>query len=348
MEDKKSKGQFYTVLSSYILKDFSLPKNNIKIIEPFSGKGDLTKWLKENNCKNEIIEYDIDPKRDGIIKRDTLINPPDYENSFVITNPPYLARNKAKDKTIFDQYNTNDLYKCFILSLCHLKEKKCLGGILIIPVGFFLSPREIDVKCRDEFLSNYNITKVKFFEEKVFPDTSTSVVAFSFNKSNVILKEQIIHWTFLPSNQSKDFILSSKNNWIIGGDIYNLPLSKNIKISRHVSGKKLKENEHQTFLTLTALDSGKKDGRICLTYKENYIYPSKETSRAYATLCITGRILTKEEQIILADNFNQFIESKRKEYWSLFLPNYRESKDYSRKRIPFDLAYNIINHLLSY
>lgn len=30
-------------------------------------------------------------------------------NKFVLTNPPYLARNKSIDKTVFDKYKTNDL-----------------------------------------------------------------------------------------------------------------------------------------------------------------------------------------------------------------------------------------------
>ena len=47
------------------------------------------------------------------------------------------------------------------------------------------------------------------------------------------------------------------------------------------------------------------------------------------------------------DKFNEKIESYRTKYNSLFLTNYRESsKNYSRKRISFDLAYNIISYLL--
>ena len=38
-----------------------------------------------------------------VIKRDTILNPPNYNNKFIITNPPYLARNKSKDKTLFKQ-----------------------------------------------------------------------------------------------------------------------------------------------------------------------------------------------------------------------------------------------------
>ena len=75
--------------------------------------------------------YDIDPKKNDIIQRDTLLNPPEYKDQFVITNPTFLARNKSKNKVIYDKYNLNDLSKCFILNLI---DNPCRGGILIIPL----------------------------------------------------------------------------------------------------------------------------------------------------------------------------------------------------------------------
>jgi tRNA1(Val) A37 N6-methylase TrmN6 len=115
--DKKNKGQFYTTNSDYILEGLFEKLNSVdKIIEPFGGKGDLVDWLKKKDSSLNIEAYDIDPKKDYIIKKDTLLSPPNYENAHIITNPPYLARNKCKNKEIYDKYNTNDLYKCFIKS----------------------------------------------------------------------------------------------------------------------------------------------------------------------------------------------------------------------------------------
>ena len=90
-----------------------------------------------------------------------------------------------------------------------------------------------------------------------------------------------------------------------------------------------------------------KDGRICLEYKEGYVYPAKECSRTYATLCVQGKTLSPEDQKKICDEFNTLVEKKRTETWSLFLPQYRESKEYARKRIPFELAYTIVLHLIS-
>jgi len=342
--NKKSKGQFYTVNYSYILEGLAGPTHNsTRIIEPFAGKGDLLEWLKQFNISAPIEAYDIEPKKEGIIVRDTLLNPPDYKKSWIITNPPYLARNKTENKEIFDLYNTNDLYKCFISCL---SSQDCEGGILIIPAGFFFSSRAIDNKCRNDFMTKYKINKIKYFEETVFPDTTTTVVAISFERSKEELKTQNVEWTLMPSGEKRNFVMSREHNWIIGGDIYSLTVPKDIKIRRHVEGQDLKENEQQTYMTLNALDSGLKEGRISLEYKQGYIYPAKDCSRTYATLRISGRNLSEEEQVELCTKFNKFIEKKRKETWSLFLPQFRESKEYARKRIPFELSYNIVLHLL--
>jgi hypothetical protein len=344
-EEKKKKGQFYTTASTYILDGLSLPvKGLTHIIEPFAGQGDLLEWLNVMGNTVPVESYDIEPKKAGILERDTLMNPPNYKDAWILTNPPYLARNKCETKVIFDKYNTNDLYKCFILSV--VQQEPCMGGIFIIPAGFFLSPRNMDVHCRHEFLSRYKLLKVKYFEETVFADTTTTVVAFSFEKSPTPLTEQTVEWISMPSKETRMFKMTANNDWIIGGDIYRLTTPPDIHIRRHVEGQILKEGEQRTFMTLNALDSGTKDGRICLEYREGYVYPAKDCSRTYATLCIIGRTLTAEEQKKLCLEFNRLVEAKREETWSLFLPQFRESKEYARKRIPFELAYMIICHLI--
>jgi hypothetical protein len=338
MSNKKIRGQFYTTNYEYILEGLPQPPSNIRcIIEPFAGKGDLLNWIKADL---PIEAYDIEPKRSDIITRDTLLYPPNYTDAWVITNPPYLARNKNDNKEIYEKYETNDLYKCFLNSLVD-----CSGGILIIPSGFFLSPRDIDVRCRHNFMKQYRILKVKYFEQQVFEDTSTTVVAFAFEKSNHELTEQDVEWEHLPSKETRNFTMKAEYGWIVGGEIYNL--KGNVKVRRHIEGQPLKENEQQTFMTLHALDTGMMNGRISMIYHEGYVYPAKDCSRATATLRVQGMVLSEEEQKELCDKFNEFIEQKREETWSLFLPQYRESKEYARKRIPFELAYLIVSYLLS-
>jgi hypothetical protein len=195
-------------------------------------------------------------------------------------------------------------------------------------------------------MKKFRITKVKYFEESVFDDTTTTIVAFSFEKAADELTHQNVDWFMMPSNIHATFNMSSSSDWIIGGDIYNLPVPEHTNVRRYVKGQKLRDGEQQTYITLNALDSGVQDGRISLAYKKDYIYPAKECSRTYATFRITGKKLSENEQIQICKRFNEFIEKKRKDTWSLFLPQFRESKEYARKRIPFGLAYRIFLHII--
>ena len=92
--------------------------------------------------------------QDYIIKKDTILDPPNYNNKYLITNPPYLARNKSKDKFVFNKYNVNDLYKCVIKEIL---TNICLGGILIVPLNFWSSIRNADIELRKLFLEKYDI-----------------------------------------------------------------------------------------------------------------------------------------------------------------------------------------------
>lgn len=221
---KKELGQFFTTNYKYILKKLHIPKNVKNIIEPFAGNGDLLNIIKKDNYKIEC--YDIDPKKDFIIKRDTIKNPPNYNDKFIITNPPYLARNKSKDKELFDKYDVNDLYKCFIKEII---RNIPLGGIIIIPLNFWSSIRNNDIELRKLFLDKYVVNQLNIFEERVFEDTTYTVCSFQFmrRKNETVNK---INITIYPSNKKIVIELNKENNYIIGGNIYKLQYSGNYEV----------------------------------------------------------------------------------------------------------------------
>lgn len=69
------------------------------------------------------------------------------------------------------------------------------------------------------------------------------------------------------------------------------------------------------------------------------------TARTYASLIIKPEIsIERQEQLVY--QFNTLLEQLRDKYHSLFLTNYRESKDIARKRISFELVYDIIIYIL--
>ena len=341
MEEKKELGQFYTTNQEYILNGFKIPNKIVNIIEPFAGNGDLQNFINKDNKKYKVEYYDIKPKKDYIIEKDTLNNPPDYNNKFLITNPPYLARNKSKDKSIFNKYDVNDLYKCIIKEIL---TNKCLGGILIIPLNFWSSIRKNDIKLRELFLEKYNVVLLNIFEEKVFEDTTYTICSFQF-EIKTDDKENKINIIIYPSQNKIETILNNDNNYLIGGDIYKLKLNNKYKISRLT--KKNIEDKNTNILVKCIDDN--KDNKISLSLVDDDKIYIDETpnlsSRTYATLVIKP-IINKKKQKKLVKKFNEYLNNHREKYNSLFLTNYRESKDIARKRISFDLVYSIVQYIL--
>ena len=323
----------------------TIPQNIHKIVEPFAGNGDLIPYIKSQG-EYEIKCFDIDPKQEYIIQRDTLNDPPLYSEFFVITNPPFLARNKSSCKEIYDRYKMNDLYKCFLSCLI---EQGCVGGIVILPVNFLCSIRKMDVDLRRRFMDKFCITRVNLFEERVFDDTSCTVCSMQFErrvKTEEPSLDEVIKMIVYPSGKEIDMVLNEENNFSIGGEIYNLPGSNYYKVER--ATHKTKNIENITNINLKCIDDSPdrkielsivSNGERCIDLTPNC------TARGYATLVITPKI-SKEQETKLIEQFNEYLNCQREKYNSMFLTNYRESKTISRKRISFDLAFKICETLL--
>lgn len=330
MTNKKKYGQFYTTNSKYIignLIDYIDPTK--KIIEPFAGNKDLLFFTEKN-----VEMYDIDPKTDDVLKKDTLLDPPSYEGKVVVTNPPYLSRNKSKDKIIYDIYSVNDLYKAFIKTIL-----KSYQGILVIPLNFF---SDNDNKIRDLFFSHFTIKKVNVFEEQVFSDTTYTICSFFYEKTNKHNVSMDISFTFYPSNDTKIFTLKKEYGWVVGGDFINTIKGQNKnKISRLLKGQ-----TPNSKLFLRAIDTGSDDGKINLSVNDEYFF-GKNSDRSFATI-VLDKPYTIEQQMFICEKFNDLLNENREKYKSLFLTNFRNStKSYSRKRISFDMAYDLIQYILN-
>ncbi len=336
---KSELGQFYTTNYSYILSNMDIPCNINLIVEPFVGKGDLLKFLNSKEFKIEA--YDIDPKYINSIKRDTLLNPPNYNNKFILTNPPYLAKNKNSNKSIYNKYKCDDLYKCFIKNII---ENTCQGGIIIVPLNFLSSVRKSDLNLRKSFLEVYNILKINVFEEQVFEDTSYTVCAINFIKLSCSDNLSLIY--IYPSKRLLKVKLNFSNNYTIGGEVFNLPQDPKIIIERLTKSTK---NLKTTNIYLKCIDDNAKNklGFKIIDDKDIFIDNSDNLSaRSFATI-VTNKCFSIEIQGKLVENMNSYINQQREKYNSLFLTNYRESNTIARKRISFKLAFMICNYFFS-
>ena len=329
MENKVKLGQFYTKRSKYIIGNLleDLDKNLI-VVEPFCGEGDLLIF------DNEYEIYDIDPKIEGCEKRDTLSNKPDYKNRLVVTNPPFLARNKNKDKSLYNLYEVSDLYKAAIKSILD-----CSGGILIIPLNFFCDE---DNKIRDLFFSKFDIIRLNIFEETVFDDTTYTICSFSFKlKEDRNDEYDTIECCFFPNKEIKYYDLKISTGWRMGSDF--LDILDNVE---NIGIKRLRiDGAPNSNLYLRAIDTGANEGRIALSIKREHFY-GKESDRSFATL-IMDKVYTEEQEIKICNEFNMILESNREKYNSMFLTNFRNStSSYARKRISFDVAYKLISYII--
>lgn len=323
---KKSLGQFFTTNYDYILTGMKIPKNVKTIIEPFCGNGDLLNFLDSDY---ELECYDIDVKQDYIVERDVFMNPPSFSNKFVLTNPPYLAKNKSSDKKIFDKYKQDDLFKCFVSILC---KDICEGGIIILPVNFLCASSDFELRKR--FITKYDIVRINIFEEKVFKDTAYNVCSILFTKKN---SQKDITVRFFPSDKITKIRLDKNNNYTFGGELYNLRPNK-YKITR--ATKLNRDSPNLTKILLKCIDAKEK---INTSISEPFIDETPKLScRTQATLIIEPKIDMKTQKKLVVE-FNNYLSEMREKYNSLFLTNFR---DKNRKRISFTLAFNIIGHLL--
>lgn len=329
MGNKKiSLGQFYTKNSIYIIGNLinDIDKS-LTVVEPFCGEGDLL------IVENPIEIYDIDPKISSCVKRDTLLNPPNYDGKLVITNPPFLAKNKNKDKTIYNLYDVSDLYKAAIKTILN-----CSGGILITPLNFLCDE---DSSIRNLFFDKFEIITLNIFEERVFDDTSYTICSFSFKKRVNFKMDDDIKCVFYPSKEIFNLNISKSTSWRVGSDFIKL-----IDSIVNIGLKRLTKNDTpNSNLFLRATDSGGSDGRISLCINKTPFY-GKDTDRTFASIITTTNYTDKEQELICSE-FNEIIELYREKYKSLFLTNYRTStKSYARKRISFDVAYKLISYII--
>ena len=292
-------------------------------VDPFAGACDLIKYSP--NTKWEL--YDIDVKDPRVNYRDSLLNPIDYTGKTVITNPPYLARNKTDQfRDIFDKYQTDDLYKASILSIMG-----CENGILIIPLNFFTDENTRDI--REKFFSEYHVDYVNYFTYQVFENTTYNICSFYFEKGKQDNKPIIFNNG--KSGEEHTLTLWEKFGYRIGGEVFDFFQKEKPIFSRVIGNEPTNTN-----IYVNCLDTRTK--HFGLEYKPGYVYKGKKNDRIFATLKCE-KDLTPEQQQKLVESFNNCIESFRRTYGDLVFTNYR---DHGRKRISLEDVYKICTMLL--
>lgn len=332
---KQKKGQFFTSNASELLKKYAHLVEGKDIIDPFAGDCDLLKWATENNAKS-VVSYDIEPKTPDTEKRDSLLNPPDFEGKFLLTNPPYLCSNKNKDKKVYDKWGYNDLYKCHIASF--VRAKKINEGILILPSNFLSEGR---AKIRDSFFQNYEITICDYYYYQVFPNATTGIVVFHFQKAKEDTTRTFdcfIHYS--PEEIIKEKItLEKKYDWLWGKEFFDYIEIGKMKIEKY-EGKKIPKECFLSNIVVGLLDKGK--WQQGLSYNEDEPIVCGEKAFTTYQLILPFEVSIEDQKKIIK-MFNEKMSYFRKKYHGLFLSNYMGAtqKIYSR-----DFIHSLISKIM--
>ena len=193
---KRDLGQFFTRESVWMqphIRDHleRLSQQYTVCVDPFAGEGDLLK-VASKQTSIKTIGHDHDAKiceEHGWKENDSIREPIAEENAFVLTNPPYLAKNSAKRigspmVKYFDsgfvpgieegQLKTlDDLYKLAIEKVIQLYD----DSIWIVPESVIQDIVKLD-EWRDRLHS------VTILEENPFEDTEHPVCVLIFSKSS--------------------------------------------------------------------------------------------------------------------------------------------------------------------
>ena len=305
--DKQRLGQYFTTNADYILSGYESVVQGRSVIDPFAGGCDLLTWAEKNGASSTHA-YDLDPKADHIQANDSIRTPPRYAGHLVVTNPPYLSRNKARgDKSVFDQWAESDLYKCHLASL----SVDCDEAIEIVPSNFFCESR---AGIRNRLFQTHYIVSAKYWNQPVFDDATTGVCVIHLRRGRREFQE--FSMTLLPENKTVTVTLKPEWGYLYGEDFFRyiqVPAIQAVKTDQGMPPP-------NTCLVVGLLDRGARP--VGLSFNDGEpIYSEPKAFTTYQ-LTLPDYELTAEQQRETVALFNRRLAEFRAQYHDLFLANY--------------------------
>ena len=174
---KQNLGQFNTKNDVWLrphIREFIENSDCWNVMDPYAGAGDLLFAVNDMVWKH-VYGYDIDPDL-GWPVNDGLEHMPYHEDTIVVTNPPYLAKNSAA-RNALDSYeyftedndHYEDLYQIALRRVLALYKK----AVFIIPETYF------QTEFFKQHLYSYTV-----IEENPFEDTDCPVCVATFVTTN--------------------------------------------------------------------------------------------------------------------------------------------------------------------
>lgn len=406
---QKGIGQYYTknnkILENHKQTLIEKKENGLTIIDPFVGQGDLIIYYlslfskeesKELLLKNKVKGFDIDLNNikfiikylseyygidKDLLNRNFRLNDSlennltNRDNDFILTNPPYLAKNVCKTKFIklHKKYFKKNLYQ----DLYEVSINKYINndGIWIIPNNF-ISSKNMQ-KLREKILKKKMIENINIYNEQLFIDTKISVCSIEILKkknkneqkkldikikdekiSIDITKEGIIceEWYKLLEVKVIDFKLGVIEEEIPEGDTPIIMINEMGVVTYKNTTKEYKEKIIENILIFRSIDTGSYKNNLEVglyhfkeIYKEKNVdfMISKKTTRSIIPI-IFKEYVSQEEQLRIKTRFNQILSIYRKKYMSIFLSDFKNTtKGRIRKRLSFREASALLQYIIN-
>lgn len=292
-----------------------------RVLDPFAGHGDLL----DVACSlgfDDVIGLDVDP----ILKWDTndsLVNIPVYDNTLVITNPPYFSKVSAKTKKsdIFDKYLDGSIYTDIYQQAIENVLDKYDKAVFIIPETYLLT----------DFFKDH-LYSLTILEDNPFEDTDCPVCVACFKKRAMF------------EGMGSDFQIY-KNSKLV------LTYWELVRILKRYSKKnvlKIKFNDPKGNIGLRGVDGVKSNDRIrfCLPEELNYdVENIKNSSRAITILNVTADRILQFNEKTLIDKANKLLTVFRRETKDVVLAPFKNNNEHGkrRRRLDFGWARRILN-----
>jgi len=318
LTERQLKGQFFTTNSASLLAPYVDLVRGKKVVDPFAGGGDLLRWAAENGAAN-LQGFDLEPCEFdlcAIEPRDSLLNPPDLAGSFLVSNPPYLAANKSRDKRPFEHWGQNDLYKCHLASIV---ESGCNEGVLILPSNFISERR---AKARALFFENFQLLRLDYFYYQVFPEATTGIAVMAFQREKLVNERSFpafIHYS--PERTEQVSVnISPQQDWLWGEEFFRFIDLKPLSIQKWTGvSKSDMDGGFLSNIVLGLLDKGAWRQGLSFNSGKPVICGEKSFTTYQLVL---PEALPESTQRRVIELFNERLEFFRERYHGLFLANF--------------------------
>ena len=172
---KQNLGQFNTKNDVWLrphIREFIGDSGCKNVMDPYAGAGDLLFAVDDMSWDN-VYGFDIDPSF-GWPVWDSLKDVYEYDDTIVITNPPYLAKNSAKRNNFsgYEYFKDNDYEDLYQIAI-HRVLARYERAVFIIPETYFQSG------IFTGYLHSHTV-----IEENPFTDTDCPVCVACFHTTN--------------------------------------------------------------------------------------------------------------------------------------------------------------------